>query len=129
MFINRSVLDLVKLIELTLKDHEITSRLRIQVDNIALELFNGINNFQEVLMSKEELEVFLINFFDDLFNRIKVSILIEELLQILMRVFLQPIYNIKQYLTIITSKKVYLRTQILLALLWRQPLEQEHPTS
>jgi len=89
MFINRSVLDLVKLIELTLKDHEITSRLRIQVDNIALELFNSINNFQEVLMSKEELEVFLINFFDDLFNRIKVSILIEELLQILMRVFLQ----------------------------------------
>jgi len=61
-----------------------------------LELLQSINNFQEVLMSKEELEVFLIDFFNDLFNRIKVSILIEKLLQILMRVFLQPIYR-KEY--------------------------------
>jgi len=126
MLINRSVLDLVKLVELSLEHHEITSRLRVQVHNIALELFQCINNLQEVLMCKEELEVFLTHSLDDLLNRIEVSILIEELLQISMRVVLESISQYNEYSTII-YQLIYVLTQIQLTHPQPQPLSQGHP--
>ena len=43
MLIDRSVLDLVQLIELSLEDHEVTSWLGVKVNNIVLELFKSIN--------------------------------------------------------------------------------------
>ena len=81
MLIYRSILDLVKLIELSFKNHEISSWLWVQVNNIALKLFESVNNFEEVLMCKEKLEVFLVYFLNNLLHWIKVSILIEKCLQ------------------------------------------------
>ena len=91
MFINRPILDLIELIELSFKHHKVPPSLRIKVDNIALKFLKSINNFQEVLIAKEKFEVFLIDLFDNFFNWIKVCILIKESLKTSLRVALDPI--------------------------------------
>ena len=51
MLLDRSVLDFIKLIELSLENDEVTTSLRIKIDNLLLELFESINDLKEILVS------------------------------------------------------------------------------
>jgi len=66
MLIDRSILNLIELIELSFENHEISSCLSIQINDVALEFLYSVNNFEEVLMAQEELEILLIDFLNDL---------------------------------------------------------------
>jgi hypothetical protein len=51
MLLDRSVLDFIKLVELSLENDEVTTSLRIKIDNLLLELFESINDLKEILVS------------------------------------------------------------------------------
>ena len=63
VLINRSVLDLVHLVELTLEKNELLARLRLGVDNTLLILLKSIDDLHEVTLSHKELEVLRITLF------------------------------------------------------------------
>jgi len=51
MLLDRSVLDFIKLVELSLENDEVTTSLRIKIDNLLLELFESIYDLKEILVS------------------------------------------------------------------------------
>ena len=57
MLINRSVLDLVHLVELSLEEDELLARVRFGVDHSLLVLLEGVDNLEEVALAHKELEV------------------------------------------------------------------------
>ena len=59
MFPNRSILNLVHLVELFLEHNEVFSLWRLFVEHAILELFESVHNLQEVSLTQEELEIFL----------------------------------------------------------------------
>lgn len=90
MLLDRSVLDFIKLIELSLKNDEVTTSLSIKINNLLLELFEGIYDLKEILVSEEESVIAFINFGDDLLNWEEECILIKVILEGNLVVFADP---------------------------------------
>lgn len=57
MLVNRSALDLVHLVELTLEEDEFLALLRLSVHHTLLVLLKGIHNLHEIALAHEELKV------------------------------------------------------------------------
>jgi len=57
VLIDRSVLDLIHLVELALEEDELLARLRLGVDDTLLVLLKSIDDFHEVALGHEEFEV------------------------------------------------------------------------
>jgi len=81
MLLDRSVLDFIKLIELSLENNEVTTSLRIKINNLLLELFESIYDLKEILVCEEESIIAFINFLDDLLDWEEECILIKVILE------------------------------------------------
>ena len=90
MLLDRSILDFIKLIELSLENDEVTTSLGIKIDNLLLELFESINDLKEILVCQEESVIAVINFGDDLLNWEEECILIKVILEGNLVVFANP---------------------------------------
>lgn len=89
MLFNGSILNFIKLVELSFENDKISPSLGIKINNILLEFFEGINDLQEIFVLKEEWIVSLFDFRNDFFNREQKSILIKVFLERLVLEFLQ----------------------------------------
>lgn len=81
MLLDRSVLDFIKLVELSLENDEVTTSLRIKINNLMLELFKGIHDLKEILLREEELIIALTDFANDLLDWEEQCILIKIILE------------------------------------------------
>ena len=90
MLLDRSVLDFIKLIELSLENDEVTTSLSIKIDNLMLELFESIYDLKEILVSEEESVIAVFNFGDDILNWEEECILIKVILEGNLVVFANP---------------------------------------
>lgn len=70
MLVDRAILNFIQLVELPLENHEVSSSLGVEVDNVLLEFLQSINDLEEVLVGQEEPVVSGLNLFDDCFNRV-----------------------------------------------------------
>ena len=57
VFVNAAASYLVKLVELSLKQDEVTSLGRVLIEHALLEFLKGVNDLEEVAMAKEEIVV------------------------------------------------------------------------
>ena len=90
MLLDRSVLDFIKLVELSLENDEVTTSLRIKINNLMLELFKGIHDLKEILLSQEELVIALTDFANDLLDWEEQCILIKIILEGNLVIFTNP---------------------------------------
>jgi hypothetical protein len=81
VLVEGSVLNFIKLVQLSLKDDEIFTCLRVKIQNFILHHLKGICNFQEVLLGEEEVEISLHYFLLELIKRDHNSVLLKVLLQ------------------------------------------------
>ena len=65
MFIDRSVLNLIHLVKFSLEQGEVLSLRSFSVDHAFLEFLEGINYFEEIGLTQEEVKVFLANFVEN----------------------------------------------------------------
>ena len=57
VLVDRSILHFVHLVELSLKQDEVLSSLRLRVHQSRLELLEGVDDLKEITLSQEELEI------------------------------------------------------------------------
>ena len=81
MLLECSVLYLVHLVKLPLKDYEIFSCLRINVEKFILDRLEGICYLKEVLLGEEELKISVKNLLLKLIKGDHNSVLLEVLLE------------------------------------------------
>jgi len=65
VLVSGTVGDFVHLVELSLEQYKLLSGRRCLVNAPLLELFEGVDNFKEVALGQEELEVVSSSFFND----------------------------------------------------------------
>jgi len=65
VLVSGTVGDFVHLVELSLEQYKLLSGRRCLVNAPLLELFEGVDNFKEVALGQEELEVMGSSFFND----------------------------------------------------------------
>lgn len=65
VLVSGTVGDFVHLVELSLEQYKLLSGRRCLVNAPLLELFEGVDNFKEVALGQEELEVMSSSFFND----------------------------------------------------------------
>lgn len=90
MLLHRSVLDFIKLVELSLENDEVTTSLSIKINNLLLEFFEGIYDLKEILVGEEESVIAVTDFGDDLLNWEEQCILIKVILEGNLVVFTNP---------------------------------------
>ena len=89
MFPNWSVTNFIHLIELSLEEYEITAGLWLFVNQTSFKLFKSVNDFEEIAMVKEEVEVFTFRLLYNSFNWDKQSFLIKVLFEIIRSISLK----------------------------------------
>jgi hypothetical protein len=81
----------VHLVELTFENDKVTTFLGFSIDHTCLELLEGIDNFKEVSVIKEEAEVFRLTLLNDSIDWEKQGVLVKVVLQVGSGVCLQSI--------------------------------------
>lgn len=81
MLIDRSVLDLIHLVELALEEDELLAGLRLGVDDTLLVLLKSIDDFHEVALGHKEFEVLGLALLSDRFNGNEKCVLVKVILK------------------------------------------------
>ena len=82
------MLDLIHLVELAFKKHEVTTSLRFFIDHVYFEFLKSVYNLEEVTMVKEKAEITLLSLFYDLLDWERKSVLIKVVLEFGSLIFL-----------------------------------------
>lgn len=88
--LHRSVLDLVKLVQLAFEHYELLALCGVEVDEVVLELLKGVGHLVEVLLGQEEGKVAILDLGHDLLNWDHKPVLLEVALQAVVLELLEP---------------------------------------
>ena len=84
-------MDLINLVKLSFENDEVSSLLRIKINNLLFKLFKSVNDLEEVSVIQEEAIVSLFDSLDDFFDWVQEGVLVEVSLQGTMLEFLESI--------------------------------------